>query len=64
MTLEKLHSKIEELYTEYKDDETIILKLNQYIISDLPTQLINTKKSQKLREDRRASLQESHDKFC
>ena len=63
MTLEILNKKIQELYEEYKNDEVILNKLNQHITTELPTLLINCKKLQKCREDRKHLLQEAHDKF-
>ena len=63
MALEPLTKKLQELYEEYKDDEIILNKLNHHITIELPTLLINTKKLQKSREDRKHLLQEAHDKF-
>ena len=61
--IESLNLKLSELYEEYKDDEYIINKLSNHINNELPTLLINTKKIQISRENRRNLLTEGHDKF-
>jgi hypothetical protein len=63
MSKEILINNISELYEKYKDDSIILNKLINHITHDLPSILINTKKQQKNREDRRLLLQEAHDKF-
>ena len=63
MSLEILNKKLQDLYEEYKDDDVILNKLKQHITIDLPTLLINVKRLQKSREDRKQLLQEAHDKF-
>ena len=63
MALETLNKKLQELYEEYEKDDVILSKLNQHITIELPTLLINTKRLQKSREDRKQLLQEAHDKF-
>ena len=61
--IKSLTNKLSELYEEYKDDEYIINKLSNHINNELPTLLINTKKLQLSRENRRTLLTEGHDKF-
>lgn len=63
MTIELLNNKVKDLYEEYKDDDVILNKLINYITTELPTILINTKKLLKSREDRKLLLKEGHDKF-
>jgi hypothetical protein len=63
MSKESLNNTINDLYERYKDDSVILNKLVNHITHDLPSLLINTKKQQKTREDRRILLQEAHDKF-
>ena len=62
-TCNELNNKINELYEEYKNDTIMINKLTNHITNDLPTLLINTKKLQKSRDDRKQLLQDAHDKF-
>jgi len=63
MSIESLNQKLSELYEEYKNDEYILKKLVNHINNELPIYLSNTKKQQKVREDRRSLLTEGHDKF-
>lgn len=63
MTLENLHSKLDELHEMYKEDEYIYQKYKNYILNDLPNYLLNAKKSMIDREERRISLQSKHDLF-
>ena len=62
-TSSDLNNKINELYNEYRDDSIILQKLNNYILNELPAILINIKKLQKCRDDRKMLLQDAHDKF-
>jgi hypothetical protein len=59
----ELNNKVNELYEKYKDDEVILNKLNHHIMNEVSTILINAKKLQKNREDRKNLLQEAHDIF-
>lgn len=63
MSKDFLNKTIDDLYEKYKDDNIILNKLVHHITNELPNILINTKKQQKTREDRRVLLQEAHDKF-
>lgn len=61
--MDQLKSKIEELYTNYKDDDYILNKLINHINNDLSNILDNMKKQQKFREERKLLLIEGHDNF-
>lgn len=61
--LSELYGIIGHLFHEYRDDNLLLNKMTNYIKNDLPILLINTKKVQKTREDRKLLLQEAHDKF-
>ena len=63
ITIGKLTQTVNELYEEYKNDEVILNKLIHHITIDLPTVLVNTKKLQKSRDNRKHLLQDAHDKF-
>ena len=58
-----LNNKINDLFEEYKNDNIILNKLIHHINIELPALLINTKKLQKSRDDRKLLLQDAHDKF-
>lgn len=62
-TIETLNVKLSELYKEYENDEYILNKLIHHINNELHVYLSNTKKQQKIRENRRSLLTEGHDKF-
>lgn len=63
ISIESLNQKLTEIYEEYKNDEYILNKLSNHINNDLVTLLINTKKQQKNRQDRKILLIQGHDKF-
>ena len=63
INIENLNNKLRELYEEYKNDEYILNKLAHHINNDLSVMLINSKRLQKSREDRRSLLIEGHNKF-
>ena len=63
MQLDILHSKIDELYNLYKNDNYMNNKLTNIIINELPNTLMNMQKISLDRELRKIHLQEAHDLF-
>ena len=60
---DKLIDKIDHLLKTYEDDEFILSKLENYIINDLPNNLLIQKKNQIDRVERKSRLINSQDKF-
>lgn len=63
MSIKELHNIVDELYDLYKNDDYMISKFTNIIISELPNTLINIKKLHTEREQRKTNLQEAHDIF-
>ena len=59
----KLKNQISSLYNEYKDDEYLLNKLNNYIINELPQYLNLQKKLHGERNERKNRLTDHQDKF-
>ena len=63
MTIELLHLKIKELYELYENDEHLLQKLINFINVDLPNNLINIRKLNQERINRKLLLTEAHNEF-
>ena len=63
MSKENCLKNIDSLFKLYEGDDLILNKIENYILNDLPSILINIKKSIKTREERKNLLNEGHDAF-